>query len=64
MLAVAVQLPAAVLADEASGAAAIATITQITDAVAFLLTMRPPRLASMNEASVCRNPLHLPLRDP
>jgi hypothetical protein len=42
MLAVAVQLPAAVLADEASGIAAIASIAQIADAAAFVLTMRPP----------------------
>jgi hypothetical protein len=43
MLAVAPQLPADVLADEASGAAAIAiaTIAQIADATAFVLTMRP-----------------------
>jgi hypothetical protein len=39
MLAVAAQLPAAVLADEAIGAAAIATIAQIADAAAFVLTM-------------------------
>ena len=52
MLAVAAQLPAAMLADEASGAAAIATIAQIADAAAFVLTMRPPLLAPMNEASV------------
>lgn len=39
MLAVAAQLPAAVLADEASGAAAIASIAQIPDAAAFVLTM-------------------------
>jgi hypothetical protein len=38
MLAVAVQLPAAVLADEASGAAAIANIAQITNTAAFVLT--------------------------
>jgi hypothetical protein len=42
MLAVAAQLPAAVLADEASGAAAIASIAQMPDATAFVLTMRPP----------------------
>jgi hypothetical protein len=42
MLAVAVQLPAAVLASEASGAAAIASITQMADAAAFMLTMRLP----------------------
>jgi hypothetical protein len=41
MLAVAVQLPAAVLADEASGAAAIASVAQIPDARAFVLTMTP-----------------------
>jgi hypothetical protein len=41
MLAVAVQLPAAVLADEASGAAAIASVAQIPDAKAFVLTMKP-----------------------
>jgi hypothetical protein len=52
MLAVAAQLPAAVLADEASGATAIATIAQITDAALFVFTMRPPLLASMNEASI------------
>jgi hypothetical protein len=57
MLAVAVQLPAAVLADEASGAAAIATIAQIADAAAFTLTMRLPlslslSLAAMDETSV------------
>jgi hypothetical protein len=39
MLAVGVQLPAAVLADEASGAAAIASIAQIPDAAALVLTM-------------------------
>jgi hypothetical protein len=49
MLAVAVQLPAAVLADEASGAAAIASIAQIPDARAFALTMKLPVLASMIE---------------
>jgi hypothetical protein len=42
MLAVAVQLPAAVLADEASGAAAIASVAQRTDAAAFGFTIRPP----------------------
>jgi hypothetical protein len=41
MLAVAVQVPAAVLADEASGATAIASIAQIPDAKAFVLTMTP-----------------------
>jgi len=41
MLAVAAQLPAAVLADEASGATAIAAIAQIADATAFVLTMKP-----------------------
>jgi hypothetical protein len=40
MLAVAAQLPA-VLADEASGAAAIATIEHIAHATAFVLTMSP-----------------------
>jgi len=45
MLAVAVQLPASVLADEASGAAAIASIAQIAHVAAFVLTMKPsPRL--------------------
>jgi hypothetical protein len=48
MLAVAVQLPAAVVADEVSGAAAIASSAQIADAAAFVLTMKPPLLASMN----------------
>jgi hypothetical protein len=42
MLDVAVQLPAAVLADEASGAAAIASTTQMADAAAFRLTMWLP----------------------
>jgi hypothetical protein len=49
MLAVAVQLPAAVLADEASGTAASASVAQITDAAAFVLMLRPssrPHLAS------------------
>jgi hypothetical protein len=41
MLAVAAQLPAAVLADEASGATAIATIAQIADAATFVLKIRP-----------------------
>jgi hypothetical protein len=39
MFAVAVQLPAAVLADEAGGAAAIANIAQVADAAAFARTM-------------------------
>jgi hypothetical protein len=51
MLAVAAQLPADVLADEARGAAAIASIAQIADVAAFALTMSL-LLASMNEASV------------
>jgi hypothetical protein len=42
MLAVADQLPAAVLAEDASGAAAIASVAQRTDAAAFVLTIRPP----------------------
>jgi hypothetical protein len=41
IVAVSVQLPAAVLADEASGAAAIASVAQRTDAAAFVLTMAP-----------------------
>jgi len=41
MLAVAAQLPAAVLADEASGEAAIATIAHTADAAALVLTMSP-----------------------
>jgi hypothetical protein len=41
MLAVAAQLPPAVLADEASGAAAIASTAQIPNASAFVLTMKP-----------------------
>jgi len=41
MPAVAAQLPAVVLADEASGAAAIARTAQIPDARAFVLTMKP-----------------------
>jgi hypothetical protein len=41
MLAVGVQLPAAVVADEASGAAAIANIAQRVDAAAFVLTLAP-----------------------
>jgi hypothetical protein len=48
MLAVAVQLPA-VLADEASGAAAIASDAQRTDAAAFVLTIRPPCLDERGE---------------
>jgi hypothetical protein len=39
MSAVAVQLPAAVLADDASGAAAIASTAQMADAAAFVLTI-------------------------
>jgi hypothetical protein len=54
MLAVAVQLPAAVLADEAGGAATIASTAQRADATAFVLTMKAPLLASMNETSVGR----------
>jgi len=50
MLAVADQPPAAVLADEASGAAAIASVAQRTDAAAFLLTISP--FAWVNEASL------------
>jgi hypothetical protein len=45
MLAVAVQLPAPVLADEASGAAAIAIIAPIPLARALMLTMKPASLA-------------------
>jgi hypothetical protein len=60
MLAVAVQLPAAELAREASGAAAIATIVQIVNAAAFVLAMKPPLLASMDEASVDSKTLRLP----
>jgi hypothetical protein len=51
IVAVSVQLPAAVLADEASGAAAIASVAQRTDAAAFVLTIRAP-FAWMNEASL------------
>jgi hypothetical protein len=40
MLAVAAQLPADVLADEARGVTAIATTAQIADARAFVLTWR------------------------
>jgi hypothetical protein len=39
ILAAAVQLPSAVLADEASGAAEIASITQIADAATLALTL-------------------------
>jgi hypothetical protein len=41
MSAVAVQLPAAVGADEASGTAATASSAQMADAAAFVLTMSP-----------------------
>jgi hypothetical protein len=41
MLAVVAQLPAAVPADEASGAAAIATIAHIADVAALVLTISP-----------------------
>jgi hypothetical protein len=58
--AVAVQLPAAVLADEANGAATIANIAQIADTAAFVLTMRPSLLASLNEASVGSKTLRVP----
>jgi hypothetical protein len=62
MLAVADQLPAAVLADEASGAAAIASIAQRANVAAFVLTMMPP-LASMNGASVGMEMPGPPLQD-
>jgi hypothetical protein len=52
MLAVAVQLPAAVLADEASARAAVATIAHRAVVTAFMPTMKPPVLASMIETSV------------
>ena len=55
MLAVAAQLPAAVLANDASGAAAIASIAQIPDAATFVLTMRPPLVAIAAGASVGSN---------
>jgi hypothetical protein len=42
ILAVAVQLPAAVSADEASGVPAIASIAQMADAATFVLTTKPP----------------------
>jgi hypothetical protein len=49
MLAVADQLPA-VLAEEASGAAAIASSAQRTNVAALVLTMRPPsRLEEQGE---------------
>jgi hypothetical protein len=51
MLAVAAQLPAAVLADEASGEAAIAAIAHTADAAALALTMSP-LFSSINEASI------------
>jgi hypothetical protein len=46
MLAVPAQAPAAVLADEASGKAAIAAIAHRADATAFAFTMKLPVLAS------------------
>ena len=52
MLADAAQLPAAVLADEASGKAAIATIAHRADATAFALTRKLPPLTSLIEASI------------
>jgi hypothetical protein len=52
MLAVAAQLPAAVLADEASGKAPIATIAHRADATAFALTRKLPPLTSLIEASI------------
>jgi hypothetical protein len=45
MLAVAVQLPVAVLADRASGAPAIASSAKRMNEAVFLFTMSPPRLA-------------------
>src|SRR5262245_3362758 len=48
MLAVAVQLPAAVLADNASGAPAIASSAKRMNEAVFLFTMSPPLLASVN----------------
>jgi hypothetical protein len=62
MLAVADQPAAAVLADEASGAAAIASVAQRTDAAAFVLTTNPLRLDERGEARQSR--LRLPLQDP
>jgi hypothetical protein len=62
MLAVAVQLPAAVLADEASGTAAIASATQRTDAAAFVLTISPLRLDNRGEPR--QYTLGLALQDP
>jgi hypothetical protein len=62
MLAVAVQLPAAVLADEASGAAAIARVAQSTDAAAFVLTISPLRLDERGEPR--QYTFGLPLQDP
>jgi hypothetical protein len=59
IVAVAVQLPAAVLADEASGAAAITSTAQIADAAAFVLTIKPS-LPSLSEASVGSKPLQDP----
>src|ERR687887_100487 len=53
MSAVAIQLPAAVLADEASGAATIASSAQIADAAAFVVRLGPP-FASLNKARVGR----------
>jgi hypothetical protein len=41
MLAVAVQLPVAVLADDAGGAAAIASIAHIADAATLVITTTP-----------------------
>jgi hypothetical protein len=55
MLAVAVQLPVVVLADDASGAAAIASSAQMADAATLVLTITPLRLTSIDEASVSGN---------
>jgi hypothetical protein len=52
MLAVAAQLPAAVPADEAGGADAIASAAQMADTAAFMRTMNSPLLVSMSETRV------------
>jgi hypothetical protein len=63
MLAVADQPPAAVLADEANGAAAIASVAQRTEAAAFLVTIRPPfRLDERGEPR--QYTLTVPLQNP
>jgi hypothetical protein len=54
MLAVAAQLPAVVLADDARGAAAIASIAQMAHAATLVLTIIVPLLPSISQSERTR----------